>query len=231
MEHDTAVSATLAAAGFQRAPLDDDEQQGDDSGPSNALPEMREGSALALGTISSLPSGGRTSGYQDSPGHDEAEPFNPYNQYDVAGSGYIPARTSSPPPTAFTEPYRDASGSGADHAIHHSASHSLGSTEPLLASFNRTEPVSPAPSGALLGPPTPPPRNPARTQILPPSSPPPENRRHSSASSVYSSESTGDERLNPALRNSDIQDSEDYSRRVLGVRNFPDGVSQVSGES
>jgi hypothetical protein len=212
------VSATLAAAGFHRAPLDDDEQH--DS--SRELPEMREGSAFALGTISSLPSGGRTSGYQDSPGHDDADVFNPYNEHDVAGPGYMAARTSSPPPT---DAYRDTS--GADHAIHHSASQSAGSMEPLLASFNRVEPGSPPPSGALRGPPTPPPRNPKRvaeqrfSRISPPSSPPPENRPHSAASSVYSSESTGDDRVNPALRNSDIQDSEDYSRRVLGVRLSP----------
>jgi hypothetical protein len=260
MEHDTAVSATLAAAGFHRAPLDDDEHQGNDSRHSRAFAspdmEMRTGSALALGTSSSIPSAARTSGYQDSPGHDGAGEgfFNPYNEYDAAGpvEGYIPARTSSPPPTAFVEPYRDTSRT--NHAIHHSGSQSLGSTEPLLASFNRAEPVSPAPSGALQ-PPTPPPRNPKRVSDRrseispgPPSSPPPENRRQSTASSVYSSESTGDERLNPALRNSDIRDSEDYSRRVLGVRetqsslifcpnirlkvrNIPDGVSQVSRES
>ncbi|KAJ6575086.1 hypothetical protein B0H19DRAFT_1254704 [Mycena capillaripes] len=223
IEHDTAVSATLAAAGFNRAPLDDDELQGNDSRHSRAFAsqdmEMRASSALALGT-GSLPSGARTSGYQDSSGPDES--FNPYNEYDVAAprEGYIPARTSSPPPTAFLEPYRDKTENGPGHSIHHSASQSGGSTEPLLAAFNRTDPVSPTPSGARLEPPTPPPRNPKRVSDRPPS-PPPENR-HSSASSVYSDDNSSDERLNPDLRNS----------RVLGVRNgIPDGVSQISGES
>ncbi|KAJ7125605.1 hypothetical protein C8R43DRAFT_1029514 [Mycena crocata] len=244
-KHDTAVKiATLAAAGFHRTPLDDDELQGNGSRHSRAFAtpdmEMRTGSALALGTHSSLPSAGRTSGYyHDSSGLDEAiqDGFDPYHEYDVnpgPREGYAPARTHSPPPAAYHEPYRDASGSEPNHAISHSASQSVGSTEPLLASFNR---VSPAPSGARLGPPTPPPRNPKRVSDnisqMPAPTPRPENRRQSTASSVYSSESTGDERLNPALRNSDIQDSEDYSRRVLGVRNIPDGVSgvSVSGES
>ena len=53
--------------------------------------------------------------------------------------------------------------------------------------------------------------------------------------SVYSSESTGDDRLDPGLRtrpdNVSVRDDEDYSRRVLGVRNMPDGVSLASRES
>ncbi|KAJ7634275.1 hypothetical protein DFH06DRAFT_684337 [Mycena polygramma] len=227
MKHDSAVSATLAAAGFHRAPLDDDVQQGNGS---RGDMEMRAGSSLAMG------SGVRTSGYQDSPGHDE-DAFNPYNEYVVPapGEGYIPARTSSPPPATSAD--RDASESGPGH---HSASHSVGSIEPLLAAFRATEPASPGPSGVREDPPTPPPRNPKRvsdrrSQIFAaarPPSPRPQNRRQSTASSIYSSESDpGDDRLNPALRNSDIQDSEDYSRPVLGVRNFPDGMSQLSGES
>ncbi|KAJ6604624.1 hypothetical protein DFH09DRAFT_316231 [Mycena vulgaris] len=233
-EHDTAVSATLAAAGLHRVPLDDDDHENSPRQSRFADMEMRTGSALALGTKSSLPSA-RTSGYQDSPGHDDLmhDGFHPYRDYDAAAGmidGYIPARTHSPPPTAFVEPYRDASGSGSgpDHAIGHSASQSVGSTEPLLASFARASPISPAPSRPAKNPR----READRGSQLPasaPSDPRPENRRHST-SSVYSSESTGDERLNPALRNSDIQDSEDYSR-VLGVRNMPDAVSQVSGES
>ncbi|KAJ7103557.1 hypothetical protein B0H15DRAFT_812712 [Mycena belliarum] len=224
IEHDTAVSATLAAAGFHRAPLDDDEHDGSGSRRSRALAssdiEMRTGSALGLGTKSSLPSA-RTSGYLDSPGHDDG--FNPYQEYVATGlrEGYGPVRTQSPPPAAFAEPYRDAGGSGPDHVTGHSASQSVGSIEPLLASFNRASPVSPAPAR--------PAKNPRReTDTRPPLPVPPENRRQST-SSVYSSESTGDDRLNPALRNSEIEDSEDYSR-VLGVRNIPDGVS-YSGES
>ncbi|KAJ7225540.1 hypothetical protein GGX14DRAFT_489624 [Mycena pura] len=236
IEHDTAVSATLAAAGFHRAPLDDDELHGNTS-MSRAFAsdmEMRTGSALALRTNSSIPSAERTSGYQDSPGHDEAvqESFNPYHEVAVPREGYIPARTHSPPPAAFVEPYRDAS--GPDHPITHSASQSVGSTEPLLAAFNRASQVSPAPSSALLRPPTPPPRNPKRVSDRPSQMSvlaTPRPRLQSTGSSVYSVESTGDERLNPALRNSDIQDSEDYTRPVLGVRNVPDGVSQVSRES
>ncbi|KAJ7630911.1 hypothetical protein FB45DRAFT_551342 [Roridomyces roridus] len=220
IQHDDAVTATLAA-GFHRAPLGDDEDRGGYVTPDV---EMRSGSALALGThtASSLPSGGRLSGYQDDPG----DGFNPYPENEIGGptEGYVPARTSSPPPSAFVEPYRDAPGIGPEHG--HYASASAGSMEPLLTGFNRRE--SPAPSGANLDPPTPPPRNPQR--VLDQPSNPRQKRRQSTASSVYSNDSPGDDRLNPALRNSEIQDSEDYSRPVLGVRNIPDdGASQVSG--
>jgi hypothetical protein len=216
MEHDTAVSATLAAAGFHRAPLDDEEHHGNGSRQSRGFAspdmELRSGSALALGTKSSLPSA-RTSGYQDSPGRDDG--FNPYQEYDVAGpsDAFIPARTYSPPPTAFVEPYRDASNGVPNHVTGHSASQSFGSTEPLLASFNnRATAVSPAPSRPTKNPQ----READRRSQLPADASQPENRRQS-ISSVYSTESAGDDRVNPALRrNSDIQDSEDYSR-VLGV--------------
>lgn len=62
-----------------------------------------------------------------------------------------------------------------------------------------------------------------------------ENKVDSGASSVYSSESTGDDRLDPGLRHRrheetdrastrDLKDEEDYSRPVLGVSIFTSGV-------
>jgi hypothetical protein len=221
------VSATLAAAGFHRTPLDDEDDPGTGSRHSKAFGsadvQMRSTSALALATTSSsFPSaGGRTSGYQD-----DAEVYNPYVDYD-AGAGPKDAhglsRPYTPPSTAFAEHYRNLS--SPEHATGHSASHSGGSYEPLLASFKQPSPASPASSAAYVQPPTPPPRNPKRLTDSRPttatSAPAPEIRRHSSASSIYSSESTsGDERLDPDLRNSDIRDDQDYSRRVLGVRSL-----------
>lgn len=61
MEHDTAVASTLAAAGFNRTPLD-----GDDEGDTNPSMAQRQGSALS----GSLPSqaGRPPSAYFDDPG-------------------------------------------------------------------------------------------------------------------------------------------------------------------
>lgn len=210
------------------------------------MTQRRSSSGFAPGTVSSAPSGARTSGYLDSAGHDATdEPFNPYADYIVppgAREGYVPARTSSPPPVALhtNGSYHDRNGSGSagDNIMGHSAS---GSYEPLLASYYRQQPGSPPLPSSSHIPPTPPPRNPQRLSdagqtprpIIPlPSADtrPAENRRHSGVSSAYSSESTGDDRLDPGLRqrahddtdgaSADLRDDEDYSRPVLGVSIF-----------
>ncbi|KAF8078652.1 hypothetical protein FPV67DRAFT_1775805 [Lyophyllum atratum] len=255
LEHDTAVSATLAAAGFHRTPLDDDDVNMDSSRRSRfGSPDVEMNQRSSSGFASSAPSGTRTSAYVDSPHPDDADPFNPYHDYVVPPNPAV-ASGSNPPPGAFvTGPYRDhnASGSAAgDHVISHSASHSAGSYEPLLASYYR-----PAPSSPVLTPtrpPSPPPRNPQRVSdagravpivVLPPRVPvpkPDERNLASRASSVYSADSIGDDRLDPGLRQRmnveadraserDLKDEEDYSRPVLGVRNLPDTTSQVSQE-
>lgn len=251
LEHDTAVSATLAAAGFQRAPLDDEDDPGNNTGGSrSSFPNME----MKRSTLSSVPSGGRTSAYLDNPISEEGGPdhYNPYVDYVVPGGNdhvlaagayaagtYDSNRTTSPPPVAFNNSH---------NKISHSASHSAGSYEPLLASFRHAEePSSPLPGPT---PPTPPPRNPARISDAQP--PPPAFSERSSpnpyqpgstpltprsaASSMYSSESTGDDRLDPGLRHrlkdetqtafaGDLRDDEDYSRPVLGVRTFTFAVT------
>lgn len=110
---------------------------------------------------------------------------------------------------------------GSEQKISHSASHSAGSYEPLLASFYQSHPNEAA------QPPTPPPRNPQRiiekSPIIPAAA---VAEQRSSAGSTYSI-SSGDERLDPDLRRrmnedansfkGDLRDDEDYSRPVLGV--------------
>lgn len=252
LEHDTAVSATLAAAGFHRTPLDDDDDHVNSArrsrfGSADVEMNQRSSSGFANGTISSTPSGGRVSAYMDSPHPDDQDAFNPYTDYIVppgARDGYISGRTSSPPPVAFYNgPYRERTGSGSagDHVISHSASHSAGSYEPLLASFH--QPSGSPPPVQPTGPPSPPPRNPQRLSdagksprlgVLHSDPPEPnvgETNFGSGGSSLYSSESTGDDRLDPGLRQRlheevdrasarDLRDDEDYSRPVLGVSHF-----------
>lgn len=255
LEHDTAVSATLAAAGFHRTPLDDDDINVDSSRRSRfGSPDVEMNQRSSSGFASSTPSGARTSAYIDSPHPDDPDPFNPYHDY-VVPPNAAGAPGSNPPPVAFfVGPYRDRNGSGSaggDRVVSHSASHSAGSYEPLLSSYYR--PAASSPALAPSRPPSPPPRNPQRLSDAgraPPlvvlSAHPPlptrgENDVASGASSLYSENSVGDDRLDPGLRQRmnvetdhaserDFRDEEDYSRPVLGVRNLPDAASQVSRE-
>jgi len=222
MEHETAISDRLAAAGFHRAPLDD----GDDDievGGSKLEPsviEMTNRSSSGFGMSLSQNPGRPPSGI-----YDHEEYFNPYTDYIVpsgSGDAYIPARTTSPVPDGTTNDPR---------RMGHSATASAASSEPLLSARHRTASYSPPSYSALLPsavPPSPPPRNPLRLTDNP-------HRLHATPgldrenSGGPSSEEAGDDRLDPGLRNRlrsgtsgsavsrELRDEEDYSRPVLGV--------------
>lgn len=224
MEHDNAVSATLTAAGFHRAPLDDD----DDNNEDGSRMQMSQHSPR-----SSIPSAGRLSAYMDN----VEGGFNPYADvgHPMGRDDYMPVKSPSPPPGAGGGVFGNIRGNASEQRISHSASHSAGSYEPLLASFYQSQN-----NADSSGPPSPPPRNPQRlSDIKNQPSPTTQNSEVNDAtSSLYSSESTGDDRLDPDLRRrlkddsdsdkADLRDDEDYSRPVLGVRNVPDKVSQES---
>ncbi|PFH54450.1 hypothetical protein AMATHDRAFT_31 [Amanita thiersii Skay4041] len=228
LEHETAVSATLAAAGFNRAPLDDD----DNEPPKNDVEmNQRTSSRVGLATMPSQLS--RNSVYFDALDADVGEPFNPYADFGVqpGREGYTSATHSSDPALQDLHggPYRDRNGSGSTgYKYSHSASHSAGSYEPLLASYYRQSTGSPpTPTIPLASAP----RNIAQEG-------PPNKPRESERSSVYDTEDT-DDRLDPNIRqrlgeNGDtasareMRDEEDYSRPVLAVRNLPDAASRES---
>ncbi|KAF8622474.1 hypothetical protein AX15_006990 [Amanita polypyramis BW_CC] len=229
MEHDSAVSATLAAAGLYRTPLDDDDDAPKTSShPPSGDVEMnqRASSRLDMATVHSQPSNGRMSTYFDAP-EAEGESFNPYTEFGAAvKGGYIPARGSSP-----DEYYRDRHGSTSTTGfiMGHSAS---GSYEPLLASYYRQSVGSPpsptVPLAPLAGTANQSKEEPAAADVP-----------HDSArSSSYNSEDT-DNRLDPNIRKrlesvgdngsvKELRDEEDYSRPVLSVRNLPDASSRES---
>jgi len=242
LERDTAVSASLAAAGFKRTDLDDgDLDFGRHSRVTSADLEMTQRSASWLGRSDNG--------------------FDPYVGYAAASrgahgsareGGYIPDIPSSP-----TLPFlgmgahlddghfSDGEDNRRDRRISDTRHTSAGSYEPLLAAYGRARATSPSPENRNR-PPTPPPRSPLR---MPHGSQPgpaletpaprltamsadvaPTNHRRKS--SEYSTESADyDDRLNPGLirrtRASsvgssvhDLRDDQDYSRPVLAVRNM-----------
>ncbi|PPR05715.1 hypothetical protein CVT26_008956 [Gymnopilus dilepis] len=152
LEYDTAVNATLAAAGFHRTPLDDDDDPAAGSHSTRSRYASLEPDPFAGGgghrsssnlAMSSIPSAGRTSAYLDRTPDDE---YNPYTDYIVpAGSrdGYV-SGTPAPPSGYVTGPLRDRRsstgmgmaevGAGALGQTHHHHN-SSGSYEPLLASY------------------------------------------------------------------------------------------------
>jgi hypothetical protein len=242
LERDTAVSASLAAAGFKRTDLDDDDLNfGRHSHAASTDLEMAQRSTSGLGRS------------------ENGDGFDPYVAYAAASQrarggaregGYLPAGPSSPTLPflgmgAYLDEgqFSDSEDSRRDRRMSGTGHLSAGSYEPLLAAYTKTSTTSPSPEITNNNhPPTPPPRNPLRilhgsqpgspvgTPILDRSkSPTPTNQR---TSSLYSTESADhDDRLNPGLMRrvqggsfgastNDLRDDEDYSRPVLAVRNM-----------
>ena len=161
IEHDSAVSATLAAAGFRRTPLDDDDDEAGVGGgmrvsahstpsasalanPRASWADFGGASTMALAGVGAAALRGGGDANRDSHTSDD-EVYNPYTDYIVpAGSrpGYVP----SPPPQQQQHQQRDSgtSSSAAGGRIGHVPS---GSDEPLLGGYDPR--ASAASSGVL----------------------------------------------------------------------------------
>ncbi len=171
IELNNAMDSVLAAHGFNRRPLDGDDDDRD-------MAQARS-SSFGIGTLSSLPSaGGRPpSGYMDEP--PIASGSDPYAAYGTVHpppptasglfsgrkDGYAPARTSSPPLG------HNHSASSSSMGMGHVPRESAGSFEPLLAAAGMGTPSLPSNAGAIamsnsMGPPTVPPRSPRRPSVV-----------------------------------------------------------------
>lgn len=157
------MASTLAAAGFNRRPLDDDDEKG----------ERRTSAPSALGSSSfhsgAMLVGGNTGGARSPTAEGTTAPstpgtaidFDPYAAYGTVHpppaavfpvqnrrDGYMPARTSSPPPAAYNRPHtHSTSTSTSSMGYGHATKASIGSTEPLLTGYYSgvpTEPPTPA---------------------------------------------------------------------------------------
>lgn len=147
LERDTTVSATLAAAGLNRAPLDDDDDEETEAdhrartlGSGDIEMGQRPSSTLGYGTGGTRPpSAYRDLAYDPAGSPDEDPSFDPYAGYvhpqlngsrsfsankTAAQEGYVPARTGSPTPpnsppraTSSFGHGNDTSGSGSATGI------------------------------------------------------------------------------------------------------------------
>ncbi|KAH7916447.1 hypothetical protein BJ138DRAFT_995763 [Hygrophoropsis aurantiaca] len=241
IDQDTAVEAAVAAAGFGRAPLDDDNDRGGKSPHTHSQfsSEMGQRSSLfgyiPAGTGSSPTGPKPMPGPYDDYAAEEPGHFNPYAEYlgdpgppPATRDGYVPARTASPPPGAsristavdgvdeFGDNSRERNSS-----YGHTPTYSAGSYEPLLAAYAAQTSAQPENNRS---PPTPPPRNPQRHIDNAPGHADEAAQRDSTA---YASDDT-DDRLDPdmlqrtksgSLGSVDLRDEEDYSRPVLKVSN------------
>jgi hypothetical protein len=248
LEHNSTVSATLAAAGLYRAPLHDDDDFGmRGSKIGNPVIEMTHpGSRFT--SFSQNSAGRRGSGQMDQEDIGIQDAFDPYSDYVVPNAtrqdGYMAAGTASPP-NSNTEIF------GRQRRFGHATSESQASNEPLLPLRERVPSNSPPAYFATLPttpspPPPPPPRNPLRLIDSRNSLSPSMQEKLGTRPSSHNS-GGADDRLDPGLRqlgNEDLRDEEDYSRPVLAVgvpcfllahlikwsrqvRNLPDGPSEI----
>jgi len=257
-ELDSEVSATLAAGGFTRKPLDnDDNPRGSPFGASDLEMVQRDGPSSGSARRSSGYFDGGVYGRQSRSSLGGSNPFADYILPPGAREGYVPAPTASPPLNA--DGWRGPM-NREEMGPRHRASNSM-SQEPLLALHHRSGSESPPMNrGAIINldppPPVPPPRNPNRlaknaepgdvygsNTLSPTGHATAISERRSAASfSVYSSDGTGDDRLDPdlpmRLRPSDalsvstnnMRDEEDYSRPILGIRNLSDAEQESARE-
>jgi len=154
IEHESEVSATLADAGYNRAPIDDE-----DFGPGPAM-RQRFGSFSSHPTISTPITDEERAAEPRGP---TANLYDPYADYGrpVGNTGYIPARSESP---SLYSRDRRAEGSrtsgGSRRGGSHVPRHSTGSADQLLSGG------TPPPEPFLQSSPTVPPRNPKRQEAL-----------------------------------------------------------------
>ncbi|KAH9486960.1 hypothetical protein JR316_0001026 [Psilocybe cubensis] len=145
LEHDTAVSASLAAAGLYRTPLDeDDDERGNDTavGLYNSGHGLTE-NPLHVGSISSLPSVPRTSTIHHDTTSGETDEFalNPFEEIDFI----VPSRAR--------DGYVTGNGlefAGTEANMHSQESNITSNTEPLLTAYRRTSLLNPAPPNIPL---------------------------------------------------------------------------------
>lgn len=154
IDHESEVSASLAAAGYNRAPIDDE-----DIGPSYGM-RQRFGSLGSQPTISTP-----ITDDERAAGATGVNLYDPYADYGrpVSGSGYMPTRSESPSQHG-RDRMTDGSyaSSGSRRTSGHIPQHSMTSSDQLLSGIAAQAIPEPFP----LTSPSVPPRNPKRQEAL-----------------------------------------------------------------
>lgn len=155
IDHASEVSATLTAAGYNRAPIDDE-----DLGPGPGM-RQRFGSFSSHPSINTPITDEERAGEATGPNANLYDPYVGYGR--VAGSGYVPARSESP---SLYSRDRRAEGSYTSGGSRPGGSHvpqqSMGSADQLLSGGI---PAQAIPDPFPLSSPTVPPRNPKRQEV------------------------------------------------------------------
>ncbi len=215
IDHETAVSASLAAAGYNRAPIDDEEDIGPGPGMRQRFNSMGSHPTISTPITEEERVAEAAAG--------STALYDPYTDYarPVGGvAGYVPARSDSPAQHGRDSSY--SSGMSRAPGPGHPPRYSTGSLDPLLAGIVAAPLGTPGPSV----PPTPtlPPRSPRRLAAAhlqqSQENPVPSSTRDSKRSS------SPDDRLDPAMatlqvditKSQELRDDMDYSRPVLEVR-------------
>jgi hypothetical protein len=163
IEHEMEVSESLTAAGYNRAPIDDEDlSQGFGM-------RQRFGSLSSHPTISTPITDDERAAGATGPSVDLYDPYENYGR-PVAGSGYIPARSESPSQgrnSMAVESYASTGSGSRRTGSGHVPQHSVGSSDQLLSGIPIPEPFP-------LSSPLVPPRNPKRQEAG--DSPPPDYR-------------------------------------------------------
>ncbi|KAF8560331.1 hypothetical protein OG21DRAFT_1480156 [Imleria badia] len=144
IEQDSAVEAVVAAAGLNRAPLDDgDEDDSPISPNTHTRHQFSSGMGHGFGGSGSLPTSARLSEVLDDTIKNSANSHpgcSIEHHVNSHPEGYVPARTTSPSPQA--ERCTDELGSSRDRksSYGHTPTYSAGSFEPLLANYAQNMP-------------------------------------------------------------------------------------------
>jgi len=211
IEQDTAVEAAVAAAGLNRAPLDDDDEIDSPTSPNTRHQYLsgigQRSNLFGLQDSDSLPTSARLSQVLGPTAKDSTNSHPVEYRASTYTEGYVPTRTTSP--SARADRCTDDLGSSRDQksSYGHTPTYSAGSFEPLLANYVQNTPDQDTSALSMQPPRNHSPQHPDGGLVLDGYS---SDRNHVDGSRTSSKRQNSSD-------SSVHRDEEDYSRSVLMV--------------